>query len=76
MPTADPMEKKRKFTVDEAAAVLDVNPRTVYRMIERGDLDAVKPGQSYTITRSHLRKYVGGEDVLEDLEATASEGEA
>lgn len=65
------MEKKRKFTVSEAAAVLDVNPRTVYRMIEREELDAVKPGQSYTITRSHLRDYVGGEEVLEDLEATA-----
>lgn len=71
MPPTTTMEKKRKFTVSEAAAVLDVNPRTVYRMIERGELDAVKPGQSYTITRSHLREYVGGEEVLEDLEATA-----
>lgn len=76
MPTADPMEKKRRFTVSEAAAVLDVNPRTVYRMIERGELGAVKPGQSYTITRSHLRDYAGGEDVLEDLEATANDNEA
>jgi excisionase family DNA binding protein len=65
------MEKKRKFTVSEAAAVLDVNPRTVYRMIERDELDAVKPGQSYTITRSHLLDYLGEEDVLEDLEASA-----
>ncbi len=71
MPAPDTMEKKRKFTVSEAAAVLDVNPRTVYRMIERDELDAVKPGQSYTITRSHLLDYLGEEDVLEDLEASA-----
>ena len=73
MPSTDTMEKKRKFTVPETAAVLDVNPRTIYRMIKRGDLNAVKPGQSYTITRSHLRDYVGGEDALEDLEATAND---
>ena len=71
MSTTDTMEKKRKFTVSEAAAVLEVNPRTVYRMIERGELDALKPGQSYTITRSHLREYAGGEEALEDLEASA-----
>jgi excisionase family DNA binding protein len=70
------MEKKRKFTVSEAAVVLDVNPRTVYRMIERGELDALKPGQSYTITRSHLREYVGSEEALEDLEASVDLDEA
>jgi excisionase family DNA binding protein len=73
MDTADTMEKKRKFTVAEAAAVLDVNKRTVYRMIERGDLDALKPGQSYVITRTHLRDYAGGEEALADLEAEADE---
>jgi excisionase family DNA binding protein len=69
-------DKKRRFSVQEAATVLGVNDRTVYRLIERGELDAVKPGRSYTITRSHLRDYLGGEDVLEDLEATASEDDA
>jgi len=76
MPSTDTMEKKRKFTVSEAAAVLDVNPRTVYRMIERDELGALKPGQSYTITRSHLREYVGDEEALEDLEATVDLDEA
>lgn len=64
---------QRTFTIEEVAVLLERSPQTVYRMIERGDLDAVKPGQSYTITRSHLREYVGGEDVLEDLEATAND---
>ena len=77
MPTAadtDTMsDKKRRFSVQEAATVLGVNDRTVYRLIERGELDAVKPGRSYTITRSHLREYVGGEDVLADLEAANHE---
>ena len=56
--------------------VLGVNERTVYRLIERGELEAVKPGKSYIITRSHLADYVGSEDVLGDLEASASERDA
>jgi excisionase family DNA binding protein len=67
------MEKQRTFTVEEAAEVLGVNPRTVYRMIEREELEAVKPGQSFVITRSHLRTYVGDEEALQDLEAAADQ---
>ena len=63
--------KKRSFSVEEAARVLDVNNRTIYRKIESGELEAVKPGRSYTITRSQLRDYLGSEEVLEDLEAAA-----
>ena len=63
--------KKRSFSVQEAAHVLDVNERTVYRKIESGELEAVKPGRSYTITRTQLREYLGSEEVLEDLEAAA-----
>ena len=63
--------KKRTFTVDEVAHILDVNDRTIYRKIERGELEAVKPGRSYTITRTQLRDYLGSEEILEDLEAAA-----
>ena len=38
--------------------------------------DALKPGQSYTITRSHLREYIGGEEGLEDLDAAVDFDEA
>ena len=76
MSTTDTVEKKRKFIVSEAAAVLDITPQTVYRMIERDELDALKPGQSYTTTRSHLREYVGGEEALEDLDAAVDFDEA
>ena len=67
------MEKQRTFTVEETAEVLGVNPRTVYRMIKRDELEAVKPGQSFVITRSHLRAYVGGEEALQDMEAEAGQ---
>ena len=63
--------KKRSFNVDEVAHILDVNDRTIYRKIERGELEAVKPGRSYTITRTQLRDYLGSEEILEDLEAAA-----
>lgn len=32
-------------SVDDAAAALSVNPQTIYRMIARGDLSAVKIGK-------------------------------
>jgi excisionase family DNA binding protein len=70
---SDVMSDRRRFSVSEAADVLGVADRTVYRMIERGDLGAIKPGRGYTITRSHLREYVGSEEALSDLEATSND---
>ncbi len=49
--------------IEYAAAILQVTPRTVYRMIESGDLEAVdtaRPGSQRTRLRvkaSSLRKY-------------------
>jgi excisionase family DNA binding protein len=71
-----PRAGQRTFEVEEVAALLGRHRRSIYRMIEQDELGALKPGQSYTITRSHLREYVGDEEALEDLESAVDFDEA
>jgi excisionase family DNA binding protein len=47
------MLHKRSYRVDEAAREINVSRRTVYRMIDRGDLHAVKIGR---LTRIHYQQ--------------------
>lgn len=48
--------------------MLHVSTDTVYNLIKRGELEALKVGSQYVITRTHLLRYVDGdEDVLQDL---------
>ena len=47
--------------------MLGINTRTVYNMVERGELGAVKAGRSYVFYRSHLLELAGSEDVLNDM---------
>lgn len=55
------------LTVDEAAAELRVSRRTLYRLIESGELPRVKIGSTTRITRAALEHYVAG-----DAKAAAS----
>lgn len=58
----DPAEKDAAVaTVDEAAAMLRVSSWSVYRMIERGELKAVKVGSLTRIPTDNLRKFLAGE---------------
>lgn len=50
------MEKK-SFRVDELAHEWDVADRTIRRLIERGDLEAVKVGDTWRIKREEIEKY-------------------
>lgn len=49
----------RSYTVDDAAAILDVSTKTIYRRIDAGELDAEKDGKSWQITRHSLRRLKG-----------------
>ena len=46
------------LTVQEVAAYLNVVPITVYRMIDRGSLPAVRVGRVWRIRREDLQVYL------------------
>jgi len=55
--------------------MLGVNTRTVYNMVDRGELGSVKAGRSYVFYRSHLLELAGSEDVLNDMIAELNSDE-
>lgn len=48
-------------TPEEVAKVLKVNVRTVYRLIDRGQLKAVRVGDLWRIRDDSLREMLAGE---------------
>jgi len=52
------METDALLTIREVARYLKVVPMTVYRMIDRGDLKAVKVGRVWRIRREDLERYL------------------
>jgi excisionase family DNA binding protein len=56
-----PEVKRLQYTVKDAALMLSVNPQTVYRLIERGELERrfVGTGQrNYRIPAASLERYL------------------
>lgn len=49
---------ERLLTAQEVADLLRVSTMTVYRLIRRGDLPAVKVGRSYRVIQSELDRYL------------------
>ena len=50
----------QKFlTVAEVASMLRVSNMTVYRLIQAGDIPAVRVGKSYRLREEDLDKYLG-----------------
>jgi excisionase family DNA binding protein len=47
--------------------MLGVSKDTVYQMVRSGEIDALRAGKQYVITRTHLVDYAGSEEVAEDL---------
>ncbi len=45
---------RRLMTTEEVIAYLRVNPRTVYRLIQAGDLPAVRVGRQWRVRRGDL----------------------
>ena len=55
------MTMPRALTVEEVAEALQVNPRTVYRMLERGEIKGFKVGPLWRVSRETLEAYMRGE---------------
>ena len=59
IPLAQPQHAKARFlTVAEVAALLRVSNMTVYRLINAGDLAAVRVGKSYRLREDDVDKYL------------------
>ncbi len=52
------METKRLLSVRDVAKYLNVVPMTVYRLIDRGELVAVKVGRVWRVSWDELRTYL------------------
>lgn len=46
------------LTVEEAAALLKLNPETVYRKARRGEIPAVKVGRSWRFPKEPLEEWL------------------
>ena len=53
----------RMLTVMEVAAVMRVSRMTVYRLIRRGQLTAVRIGRNYRVTQDDLERYLESQSV-------------
>lgn len=51
--------RARFFTVAEVADLLRVSSMTVYRLIEAGDLRALRVGKSFRINTDDLDQFLG-----------------
>jgi excisionase family DNA binding protein len=59
--TEDPSTTQNQFmTVSEVAATLRVSTMTVYRLINGGDLPAVRIGRSFRVRKSDFGAFVAG----------------
>jgi excisionase family DNA binding protein len=47
-------ERTPYLTVNEAAAVLRVHPHVVYRLVQSGEIVAIKVGRQWRIPRAEL----------------------
>ena len=57
--TQVPNAKARFLTVAEVATLLRVSNMTVYRLIQGGELPAVRVGKSYRIREDDIDRYLG-----------------
>jgi excisionase family DNA binding protein len=59
VPVVQPNESQSKFvTVAELAAELRVSNMTVYRLVQSGQLPAVRVGRSYRIRAADVDRYL------------------
>ena len=55
------MTTPKVYTIEEVAEILKVNPRTINRMLERGEMKGVKVGRLWRISQGALEAYLRGE---------------
>lgn len=56
----------RLLTVAEVAGVMRVSRMTVYRLIRRGQLKAIRVGRNYRVREEDLREYLESSAVSGD----------
>lgn len=62
MPRVQPNETRSRFvTVAEVAKQLRVSNMTVYRLVQAGDLPAVRVGRSYRIQEEDVDRYLAAQ---------------
>jgi excisionase family DNA binding protein len=64
VPRVQPMPKEsraRFVTVAEVASLLRVSNMTVYRLVQAGQLPAVRVGRSYRIRDDDVDRYLAGQ---------------
>jgi excisionase family DNA binding protein len=54
----DPKRKQRWITVKDVAEMLSTTPRTVYRMIDNGELPGTKFGRSIRVPLDRLERWL------------------
>lgn len=57
---------KRLYTIEEAALLLEVSYKKVYRMIKKGEIEAIKYGKSYRIEQKEIRCFLEQEKKTEE----------
>lgn len=61
------MSISRLITVAEVASLMRVSRMTVYRLIKRGDLVAVRVGRNYRVRAEDLEVYLQAQDVSQSV---------
>ena len=49
------------MTVKEVAALLRVSPQTLYKMLDQGEIPAVKVGSQWRFDRNRIRDWLEGQ---------------
>lgn len=55
------MTTPKAYTVEEVAEILKVHTRTVYRMLERGELRGFQVGRLWRIPQDSLETFMRGQ---------------
>lgn len=59
-PTRPIVQDPKFFTVAEVASVMRVSKMTVYRLVNSGELNAVRVGRSYRVPEAALTAFLKG----------------
>lgn len=54
---------QKYIKIDEIAHTLDISRATIYRYIKKGELSAIKIGNSYRVSQKELKKFLNRKKV-------------
>ncbi len=54
------MTETKVYTVEEVAVLLKVNPRTIYKMVDRDEIHSVRAGRQIRIPQDAIDAYLRG----------------